>query len=325
MANRESKGVRQQWKRWLRSIPAVGALLTALAVSSAAHAEQRPRLASLEDFGKCTNAWDADTCLEALHAYVRAHPAQAFDAGKVVTLNLNHWAAIPFFDQALARKADPVRCGEARLALAVTSALALPSDSYAKIVGAARSLGTKCWPQLQAPLTQALEAGDASGYLIANACPLLAEKKQTSKACEQKPENKAQPAAAPPAALQWDALDPKQLGVENSAKVYRGDEGRRVTLVKVKGKDYYLIKFEGFRGPWNGKVVLHKESSAGSGYDYWTPLGKDRNVSLVARKSYGSFTYEVYPEGDKGPFYVGYDEKGSQAASAKAILSEFAK
>ena len=140
--------------RVLGSIVAVVALLSASAVAQ----QTKPRLASLEEFGKCTERWDADACLEALQAYVKAHPPQAFDAGKVVTMNLNHWAAIPFFDKALATKADPARCADQRLALAVISGLALPNeDKDNKIVAAAsKILRTKCWAELQAPVTQAL-------------------------------------------------------------------------------------------------------------------------------------------------------------------------
>ena len=310
--------------RFSRGVRILGTILTlAMVLSRSVRADQKPHLSSLDDFGKCTDRWDADACLEALQAYVKAHPPQAFAAGKVVTMNLNHWAAIPFFDKALATKADPARCADQRLALAVISGLALPNeDKDNKIVAAAsKILRTKCWAELQAPVTQALEESGASGYIVANVCPVLAEKKQTSKACEKKAA-----APPPPPPTQWEALDPKKLEVENTVKVYRGDEGRRVSLVKVKGKDYYLIKFEGFRGPWNGKVLLHREDPAGTGYDYWTQAGGGHYVSVVARRGYGSdYTYEVYPQGDKGPFYVGYDERESKAASAKAILSELAK
>jgi len=82
MTNRQSNGVRQQMKRRLGSVLAAGVLLTGLAASDEAHAEKKPRLASLEDFGKCPNVWDGDTCVEALQTYVKAHSALAFDAVK---------------------------------------------------------------------------------------------------------------------------------------------------------------------------------------------------------------------------------------------------
>jgi hypothetical protein len=98
-----------------------------------------------------------------------------------------------------------------------------------------------------------------------------------------------------------------------------------VSLAKVKGStDAYLIRFDGFRGPWNGRVVLHREQPVDSGYDYFTMVNGARWVSLVARGE-GDHYYEVYPSGDKGPFGLSYDSLASKAAPAKTLLDQFAK
>jgi hypothetical protein len=307
--------------RILGALIGIGASFSGLARAD----QTTPRLSSPQDFAKCTDRWGSDPCLDALEGYVKAHPAQAFEAGKAVTLALHHWVAIPFFATAFAGKVDRARCSDERVALAVTSALALPNEGPdAKRVAAAGNILTaKCWDELKAPIVKALQADGGSGYLTANACPLLAQKQEAPSACAKKTPAPPAPAAAP----RWETLDVKQLDVEGPAKVYRGDEGRRVTLVKVKGKDYYLIKFEGFRGPWNGKVMLHREDPAGTGFDYWTQLGKARHVSVVARRLGGStyYDYEVFPRGDAGPFRVGYDETASRAVSGKAVLAELGK
>jgi hypothetical protein len=289
-----------------------------LAAAAGAQQQDKPKITAPGDFARCTERWATDECLEALQGYVKTNPAKAFDAGKAVTLSATHWAAIPFFATALEGKPDGARCRDPRLALAVTSGLGLSNDEKdgPTLAAAKNILTVKCWNELQAPLLKALENG--VGYLPANVCPILAEKKLSAKACEKKA-----PTVRPPPA-KWQALDPKTLEVEGSAKVFRGDQGRKVTLVKVRGKDYYLIKFEGFRGPWNNKVVLHREDDMGRGYNYWTQVGKARYVSVVSRQDLGSyFDHEVYPRGDNGPFHVGYDETLSKAAKPEAVLDEF--
>jgi hypothetical protein len=111
--------------------------------------------------------------------------------------------------------------------------------------------------------------------------------------------------------------------VDGPSKVYRGAEGRSLTLVKLKTEDAYLVKFEGFRGAWNGRIVLHREVPVNAGYDYFTQAKGSRWVSVVVRDGYT----EVYPEGDRGPFAVSYDETASKAlaASAQAVLDQFRK
>jgi hypothetical protein len=305
-------------------ISAFGAALAAAALlsTSAAADDSKPKLTSVAKFAECTEGWGADRCLDALHVYVNAHPDEAFAAGTAVTLNLHHWAAMPFFERALSVKGATKHCGDQRLALAVTSALGLPRDAQngATVTSAQKVLTLLCWRELQPVVLDALAKGNP--YVAKNVCPLLAERKQSAAACQPKAER----AAAPAPTAGWESLDPSKLEIEGPAKVYRGDEGRRLTLAKVKGKPYYLIKFEGFRGAWNGKVLLHREDASGTGFDYWTKLADRRYVSLVARRPWGShYDYEVYPRGDDGPFNVTYDEKASQAANPKALLAELAK
>src|SRR5690606_8489456 len=107
-----------------------------------------------------------------------------------------------------------------------------------------------------------------------------------------------------PAAASWEALNPARADVEGPAHVYRGDRGQLVTMAKVKGRDYYLIKFEGVPGAWAGRVVLHREERLGDrGTNHWTLVnGGTRHISLVYRGSPGygySSHYEVYPRGER--------------------------
>jgi hypothetical protein len=300
-----------------------GIVLGAASAGAAPEAPQ-PKLASPAELTRCVDAWGPEPCLQALHVYVKARPDQAFEAGRVVTKIYAHWAAIPFFDEALAAKAEPARCKDERLALAVTSALGQPNDfeSAAIVESATTILRDRCWKELHGPISKELGKDDR-GTLTRNACRVFAEKNQPSPACWPEP-------LAPGARAQdstWETLDPKEIQLEGGASVYGGSDGRRITIAKVKGKSYYLIKFQGFRGPWNGKVVIHRQEAAGSGYDYWTPVEGRRYVSLVVRKTQGAASglWEVHPLGVKGSFRLALDPAATKAAKAQSLLAELTR
>ena len=303
--------------------PLLGSLLSLAAAglwAQPAHgADKKPKLTSLAHVGGCFEQWSSDECVAAIQAYVKQKPGQAFDAGRAITKSTSHWVATPFFEKALGAKASPESCGDERVKLAVIAALGLPDEgNQNKVVGSARKiLSGPCWPQLGAAVKEAAEK--EGGYLIDNVCPVLLEKKQDSAACKPKA---AAPAVKPEA---WQALDAKTVDVEGPAKVYSGSEGKRLTMTKVKGRPYYLVKFDGFRGPWNGRVVLHREREAASGRDYWTSVKGGQHVSVVARGTSGSSHYEAYPLGDKGPFDIYYDGDASTKENPRTILEQFAK
>jgi hypothetical protein len=149
---------------------------------------------------------------------------------------------------------------------------------------------------------------------------VLAERKLDNAACHKSAE--AAPSAAEPA---WVDLDAKKTEVEAPAKVFRGNEGKRITIVKIKGQaDAFLIAFENVRGPWNHRVVLHREVAAGSGHDDVTPFSGQLYHTVTARKNYGSeYDYEVNPAGDRDSFHAAYSEEDSKAASAQAVLEQW--
>jgi len=308
--------------RWLGAVAPL-LLLGVSPATVAARAADKPHFKSPADFAKCVDGYEAaaETCLEALSVLVRDNPAQAFAAGKAVRAKLTHAAAIPYFAKALAKpdkktdkKSDHDRCADPDVAMALVSGLNLPAKGGSTVAEALAILD-KCWAEAQAPILKELSASGPSGYLAENVCPKLLERKVANPSCSPKP------AAAAPVEPKWKDLDPSSLAVEGPAKIFRGNEGKRVDLVKLKSDDAYLIKFEGFRGPWNGRVVLHRETPASSGYDYFTSVNGSRRVSVVVRDG----STEIYPEGDKGPFPVSYDDAASKAASPQAILEQFRK
>jgi hypothetical protein len=311
-----------------RSIGLAAALLLGTLPVAAAPPAQQPKLASPAALTRCVEVSGPELCLQALHAYVKARPDQAFEAGRVATKTFAHWAAIPFFEQALSARADAARCKDDRLALAVTSGLGQPNDDEsAQIVAAATHVvRERCWKELRGPVTQAIER-DARGTLTRNVCHVFIEKSfvektEVPRACWPEAQLATRPAGAPA----WEQLDPKKIQVEPSASVYGGADGRRITLAKVKGKPYYLIKFQGFRGPWNNQVVLHRQDAAGSGHDYWTLVGGRRHVSVITRTPRGpAALWEVHPFGTQGAFRVSLDPAASKATKAQALLAELSR
>src|SRR6185503_14219005 len=92
----------------------------------------------------------------------------------------------------------------------------------------------RCWAETQAPVLKALGESGPSGFLAQNLCPRLLERKITNPSCEEKPAAAARSAEAP---WKWKEIDPKAMAVDGPSKVYRGPEGRSVTLVKLKSED----------------------------------------------------------------------------------------
>jgi len=302
---------------------AVGAtvLFSVFAVAQPrASAGNKLKLASVADYAKCADREevDPDLCLEALNDFVKAHPEQTFAAGKAVRAGANHAAAIPFFAKALSSKKDPkALCADPDVAMALVSGLSLPGGAGSLAATAQTILFRTCWNETHDAVMKALTEAGGGGYLADNLCPALAEKKLANAACEKKP-------AAPPVAgaPKWQDVERKGLRAEGPVKIFKGSEGRTVTLVKLSGQGAaYLLRFDGFRGEWNGRTILHRESPAGSGYNYVTQAGGAPWTGLVVR----SGVSEAYPLGDKGPFEVWYDEGASKGTNAQAIVDQFMK
>jgi hypothetical protein len=121
----------------------------------------------LSDYELCQKRdYSGDWCHDALKQWVKAHPADAFRAGKMTRKVMNAWAAIPFFFQAFeARQGD---CKDADVNLAVVSALSAPKDKDLELVSQARHIGIEtCFADLKSDL---LEKASVGSYLFQNIC-----------------------------------------------------------------------------------------------------------------------------------------------------------
>ncbi|MDB4985194.1 MAG: hypothetical protein JWN04_372 [Myxococcaceae bacterium] len=278
-------------------------------------------LSSLADFDRCQQeTGGADGCLDGLDRFVKAHPGEAFAAGKLVRLNFNHWVALPFFEKAVA-KPKPEQCADADLALAVVSGLALPPADQ----NAARALKIadgKCSEALRPKLQAGLKG--AGAYYVANTCPAL--KAKGIEAAECAPVVAAKPVApAPPSTLKLASLDPRSLALDaSSAMSFRGQEREQVLLLNAKSKqgDVVLVKLKGLRGPWNNQVLLTLEKPQSRGKDYVANVdGKDWIILSLRDGS-----YELYPKGYPDAVHIYREQladEGKPMASSD-VLKEFA-
>jgi len=312
----------------MTSIPAVQRVVFGATVLFSVFAAAPPntlaanklKFTSVADYAKCADReeGDPDLCLDGLRDFVKAHPDQAFAAGKAARAGANHAAAVPFFSKALSSKKAPATlCADPDVAMALIAGLSLPAGEGSVAAAAQTILFKTCWNEAHDAVLKALAEAGGGGYLADNLCPTLTEKKVVSAACQTKPA-----AAPPPAAAKWQDVERKGLRAEGPPKIFKGAEGRTVTLVKLNGQgNAYLVRFEGFRGEWNGRTILHREVPAGSGYDYVTQAAGAPWTGLVVR---GGVT-EAYPLGDKGPFEVWYEESASKGTNAQAVVDQFMK
>ena len=130
-------------------------------------------LDKLDDYPTCQNHdYSGDFCHDALVRWVDAHPADAFQAGKMTRKNMNAWVAILFFNKAFdAGKTD---CNDEDVKLAVVSALNLPADSHKDVLLQAKKIGfEKCYKEFK---TSILDSATLDSFTFKNTCKDLIAK-----------------------------------------------------------------------------------------------------------------------------------------------------
>jgi hypothetical protein len=133
----------------------------------------------LKAFAVCfQDGYGADQCLQDLTKFVKNEPSNldlAFKAGKLARLNLKHWAAAPFFANALVEPSKDRRCDDEDVALAVMSGLGLPSTGYEPQYGASVKLASQlCWKELKGALTEQIASNGE--YFRENTCGVFKAK-----------------------------------------------------------------------------------------------------------------------------------------------------
>jgi hypothetical protein len=267
---------------------------------------------SIEDFDRCAaeNSYDTGVCMTAAEALLKKKPAQAFELGKRARLHFQHWAALRFFEPALAGKPG-ARCADQDVGLAVRSGLALPGD-YPEFARAKRIFTGACFDALRPVVDKDLSDG---GYITDNVCAIYAARKVVEPACTPKPVV-VEP-VVPEEKL--PAFDRSKASI-GMIKVYLGPEGERVTIGEVKGQaGLFLIRFDGVRGDNNGKTMLHKEVISGDRIDYWTEVDGKHWTTIAGRKYQGYSDLTAYVPKHPGEFAVRYSDVDSKTAKADVL------
>jgi hypothetical protein len=281
------------------------------------------KVTSLADFSKCNDEFYPEACLEALKVYVKAHPSEAFKAGKLVRLNFTHWAALPFFSQGMGSKPTPEHCKDEDVRMAVTSGLALRSDDPNAQLAIKLASGT-CWEQLQGSLVT--ELADGGAYFRDNTCPFLKAKGINKPECQPKVDTSAADAkAASAATLAKLKTDWTKLKLDpSSAKAFIGPNEEQLLMIKAgpSQDNLHLIKFKRIEGPWQGKTLLTVAApGGGSGTNFVAAINGREWVAMTERDG----MFQAYPEGYKDSvnlFRASLPDRRERPSST-AIMAEF--
>lgn len=286
-----------------------------LAATAQAEAKSRPTVTSLDEFTQCLREHhSADACLKALEKFVNSSPKTAMGAARLVRLNFNASVSLKFFE--MASKQDvPGFCQDQDLQLAVVHGLGLPAD-YPDAARARALFSGTCHEPLAGKVLAELAGESRGSYLAANACPILQQRDPLPAVCLPSPET----SATAPEEAQLPKIDKGRIEL-GMVKVYSGPEGERLTMAPIQGGDFYLIRFDGIAGPWNGKALLHKRADRGNdAADFWTEHNGRRWNSVVRR---GGMRVFVPGTASQNGFAAGYADKLSQNASAAALLKAY--
>ena len=266
------------------------------------------------DYENCVRSFRDEDCLISLEKLVQAKPKEAMSAGKLVRHKFNAPVALRFFEVA-AKQNSKDFCKDEDVQLAVVAGLALPKD-YPDAGRALKLFSGACYADQEAAVVKEVSGDAGNSYLKDNACPVLQKHGKAPASCQ-----------AASAAKSAEGVAERLPKVEKSQiklgiiKVYRGPEGERVTMAPIQGGELFLVRFDGVSSAWDGKVLLHKRADRGNGNaEFWTENGGNRWNSIVSRNG-----MEVYVPGYKASngFSVYYDEKLSQSADGKALVSAY--
>jgi len=127
-------------------------------------------LDTLDDYPRCFQKnISGARCHKALTKWVQIHPEDAFKAGKLTRLYMNHWLAIPFFEKST--DLQDFSCKDHDLKLAVLGGLNLPMTGNEKIIEASSNLAfLKCAKDLREVVK---EAAVPDSSLFVNVCKKL--------------------------------------------------------------------------------------------------------------------------------------------------------
>lgn len=129
-------------------------------------------LDELKDYNMCQKRdYSGDYCQDALVRWVKAHPQDAFQAGKMSRKIMKASAAIPFFSQAFENKKGD--CKDEDVGLAVVDAIDLPPSEKEYVEPAMKIGFDLCFNEIKNLL---LERATMTSYAFTNSCSRLMQK-----------------------------------------------------------------------------------------------------------------------------------------------------
>lgn len=155
----------------LLTVPGI-IIFFALSASALTFDKGQVTLDELKDYNMCQKRdYSGDYCQDALVRWVKAHPQDAFQAGKMSRKIMKASAAIPFFSQAFdSKKGD---CKDADVGLAVVDAIDLPPSEKEYVEPAMKIGFDLCFSEMKNLI---LEKATLTSYAFANSCARLMEK-----------------------------------------------------------------------------------------------------------------------------------------------------
>jgi hypothetical protein len=273
-----------------------------------------PALKSLSDLDNCLNRFGPDLCYQSLSDYAKKSPKEMLAIAKAARLNFQHWAALSFFEQALGRAPSNAQCADRDLELAVISGLGRPVGMAGQDV-AVRVLSGPCFSSLQKPVESAISGDSDEGYFRKAGCPVLKSKNIDSPACA------ARTAQTTPVTVTEKLPTVDLASVKfDLIKVYAGPEGERVSMAELSDSPgVFLIRFDGVRGPFNARTLVHLESTeSNQRSDFWTEHDGRRWASVVRQGgSYPRYAFQV--PGMRDLIVMSYSERESKAAKPENL------
>ncbi len=280
---------------------------------------------NLDDLDSCEKTYSYDTgiCFEPFKEFVKKNPKLTLTAAKKARRVFASWAVLPFFEKALMSSKDLTICEDPEFLISLFNATGQSPDSK-EFLMAKNLIQGKCSSKITDRLIKEIEGDAPTSILVEIGCPVLKKAGKTTKNCEPQPkvvEAKVEVQKLP-------LIDKNKIKI-SAAKVYSGPEGSRIIIGAIEGyNDLFLINFNGFKGPWNKKSLLHKSEVVGNTgeVDYWTEYNSNQWNSIVTLNCVSGYCHlkANIPEsgfGDGVGIY--FNESETKAVNPQEILKSY--
>lgn len=121
----------------------------------------------------------------------------------------------------------------------------------------------------------------------------------------------------------WFAAVPALAGVE-SAKVFSGPEGMKLTLLRMTGDPAILIYVQGSDSRYDGKVLPFTVQEDGSRTRYSTQVDGQTRSPFHVVTQWGTRSYVFYPDG-RSELSLKFDEKATTEFKPDELLARYAQ